>query len=109
MGRWGGTEARLIGNRVFFFVSSGARSPQFEIWRSEESDWATAELVRTDFYNASAFDAAHGVTSSTYKNTFVPHLYEDGTAQVKALVSCRPSASQWWMFYAETVRTPIGD
>lgn len=104
---WHG-EIRVIGNRLYLFTCDTNHAPAFKVHRSLPGDWTTYELVRENFIDNSAFIAEYG-GALTYKNTLVPHLYDDGTAQLKCLVTCRPNSSTWWLWYGETPRQPIVD
>ena len=42
----------------------------------------------------------------SYKSTFVPHLYPDGTANVKALIQNKRPENEWWLYFKETTRQP---
>ena len=90
------------------FTIFGTYSTNVQVWRSEPNDWTTFSLVRSNYIDVSAFTAAFGGGQS-YKNTFVPHLYSDGTVQVKALVQARPVQTSWQLWYGETARAPIVD
>lgn len=100
-------EIRVLGDRLWMFSCIGTNNIAFNAHRSRPGDWTKFDLVRNQVLDASAFIAEYG-SATTYKNSLVPHLYSDGTAQVKALVQCRRAQSEWWMFYGETARTPIG-
>lgn len=100
-------EIRVLGDRLWMFSCIGTNNIAFNAHRSRPGDWTKFDLVRNQVLDASAFIAEYG-SATTYKNSLVPHLYSDGTAQVKALVQCRRAQSEWWMFYGESPRTPIG-
>lgn len=103
-------EARVIGERVWLFLNWGPFNNRFRVFRSEPNDWTSFTLVHDDLLNVSNFRSTYGSgAGTTYKNTFVPHLYEDGTANMKAIIQCKPDQTTWWLFFAETERLPIID
>ncbi|MGA0615958.1 hypothetical protein [Paracoccus sp. KR1-242] len=102
-------EARILGGDLYLFSCRVKNNSWFDVHRSVGGNWKMFEQVRLNIFNVSAFQATHGSGGNTYKNSFVPHLYADGTAQIKGLATFKPPGGAWWMHYIESARKPIID
>lgn len=101
-------EARVLGGELWLFSCRLKNNSFFDIHRSVNGDWKTFEVVKLNILNVTAFQAVNG-GGNTYKNSFVPHLYADGTAQIKGLATIKPTGGAWWMHYIESTRKSIID
>lgn len=104
---WHG-EFRIVGNRVWFFHQTNTLW-YYHVWWSNPADWTSFTRVSTGngIIDASNFAAqTSNGRAYSYKSTFVPHLYPDGTANVKALIQNKRPENEWWLYFKETTRQP---
>lgn len=107
---WHG-EARVIGGRVWFFPQSTTQWHTRIYW-SDPNDWTVFTRIDSGTGIIDASDWATGVGGGkawTYKNSFVPHIYPDGTISLKIIFQCKRPANEWWLFKLETPRLPYTD
>ena len=108
---WHG-EARIVGNRVWLWNNIGHQRWDTSMYWSEANDWTlfTRIDVAPGIVDASDWAAQwpDGVAKS-YKNVFIPHLYEDGTISLKLLYQAKRTENEWWLHHLETPRLPYTD
>lgn len=82
------------------------------IYWSDPNDWKSFTRIDsgTGIIDAADWAAGNGGGKAwTYKDSYVPHLYPDGTISLKVMFQCKRPANEWWLFKLETPRLPYQD